>query len=478
MKSLKNFFKGLLLMTVFVLLTLGFVVSAAAATQFTNPILSNATNPAITYDGGYYYAVHTRPGGTNYIAVRKAERLSDLEQAEEIHVYNVPSGQSAVWAPEMFKINNKWYIYYCADTNHDRQIFVLESTTSDALGSYTSKGELSLPFTRNIDPSIFTDETTGESYLLWTYSTMSDNKNRNYIAHLSNPWTVDSSPVLITEPTYSWEASGRPITEAPIALQKNGKTFIFYSGSAAVSNYCVGVVYNTDGDFLNPNSWTKMSTPILSGNSTILAPGHNGLFKSPDGTEDWMVYHARQAPWNSNDWNWVAHKMTWDANGFPEIFTPDTWGVTVNGPSGEPVNSNEIIIDNGETGFTTDSSWTTSTSVSGYYGTNYKHDGTSGADSSSRWAKWTPQITTAGRYNIYMRWVNDPVNHLRPDAAPVEIKYDGGTDTSKSVNQQINNGTWVLIGTYDLSAGTNNYVKILATDAGYTIADAVKFVKN
>lgn len=133
----------------------------------------------------------------------------------------------------------------------------------------------------------------------------------------------------------------------------------------------------------------------------------------------------------------------------------------------------EIVIDNTDTGFTTDSAWSASTSTSGYVGSNYLHDGTAGADAATRWAKWTPTVLTTGHYDIYMNWT---ASSNRPSAAPLEIGYNGGTDTSKTVNQQTNGGTWVLVGNYSLTAGTTNYVKIIATSSGYTIADAVRLV--
>lgn len=132
----------------------------------------------------------------------------------------------------------------------------------------------------------------------------------------------------------------------------------------------------------------------------------------------------------------------------------------------------DIVIDNVDAGFTTDAAWTVSTSTGGYVGSNYLHDGTAGADASTRWAKWTPTVATAGHYNIYMNWT---ASSNRPSAAPLAITYNGGTDTSKTVNQQTNGGTWVLIGNYSLSAGSGNNVKLIATASGYTIADAVRF---
>lgn len=74
-----------------------------------------------------------------------------------------------------------------------------------------------------------------------------------------------------------------------------------------------------------------------------------------------------------------------------------------------------------------------------------------------------------------MRWTS---GSTQPDAAPVEISYNGGIDNSKTVNRTLNNGTWVSMGVYSFSAGTLNYVKLSSADSGYTIADAVKCVKQ
>lgn len=132
----------------------------------------------------------------------------------------------------------------------------------------------------------------------------------------------------------------------------------------------------------------------------------------------------------------------------------------------------DLVIDNENAEFTTDSAWSASSATAGYLGSNYLTDGTAGANPATRWAKWTPDIPVAGHYNIYLNWTAYP---NRPSAAPLEIKYNGGTDTSKTVNQQANGGTWVLVGNYSLAAGTSNYVKLLATASGYTVADAVRF---
>ncbi len=136
----------------------------------------------------------------------------------------------------------------------------------------------------------------------------------------------------------------------------------------------------------------------------------------------------------------------------------------------------DVIVDNTDAGFTTaGSGWNSQTNVTGYYGSNYLSDGTTAADSSSKYARWTPTIPVAGLYKVYLRWT---ALGTRPDAAPVHIVHADGTDTSKVVNQQINGGQWVEMGTYRFDDGTAGSVKLLCTDAGYTIADAARFEKQ
>lgn len=134
-----------------------------------------------------------------------------------------------------------------------------------------------------------------------------------------------------------------------------------------------------------------------------------------------------------------------------------------------------IVVDNTDAECTFGGSWSNSTSVSGYYFTDYAHDGTSGADSTSIWAKWTPVIPITDDYKIYMRWAASP---NKASAAPLTIDYNGGIDTSKTVDQTADGNQWNYIGTYSLSAGTGNSVKIHATTAGYTEADAVMFIRD
>ncbi|CAN5492091.1 hypothetical protein BH10ACT7_BH10ACT7_21000 [soil metagenome] len=134
-----------------------------------------------------------------------------------------------------------------------------------------------------------------------------------------------------------------------------------------------------------------------------------------------------------------------------------------------------LVVDNGGTGFATSSAaWTTSTNpsyVAQAVGGSYMSDNSPSAQP-GEWASWTPTLPAAGEYAVCANWVS---HSSRPDAAPMTITFSGDTD-SFTVNQQTAGGAWHNLGTFPFAAGTAGSVLIDASDAGYTIADAVGFV--
>lgn len=141
--------------------------------------------------------------------------------------------------------------------------------------------------------------------------------------------------------------------------------------------------------------------------------------------------------------------------------------------SSTPV-AGEIIIDNTDTtGVTVTGAWTASSASSGYYGSDYIHDGSTGQGTKS--VRYTPTIPTTGNYEVFARWTT---NANRATNAHYDVIHAGGT-TTKLMNQQTaaNNGVWVSLGTYQFTAGTTGSV-LLTNEAatGYVIADAIRFL--
>ena len=123
-----------------------------------------------------------------------------------------------------------------------------------------------------------------------------------------------------------------------------------------------------------------------------------------------------------------------------------------------------VVVDNAAATFV--GSWPSSTSVTGYHGSNYQHH-TAGTGTNS--ASWSTIIGSAGDYTVFGRWSSHP---NRATDATYTVSHSSGTDVV-SVNQQLNGGEWVPLGTYSLQSGT---LDVTLTDQanGYVIADAIR----
>lgn len=280
---------------------------------FTNPLFSSGADPWIVYNNGFYY--YTCTSGTK-LFIRKARNLDDLKTSEQKTIWTPPAGTAysrEIWAPELHLIKDKWYMYFAADSgsNRDHRMYVVENSAADpTTGTWQFKGKVCDPSDKwAIDGSVF--EYKDKLYMLWSGWEGNVNGQQNiYLARMKNPWTIEGKRVRISAPELPWETIGdlnNPndvrhvnVNEGPVALQNDGKLFVIYSGSGCwTDSYCLGMLtYNGKGDILDPSSWRKNPDPVFRGKtgSNAVSPGHNCFFKSPDGKENWMLYHANPSP--------------------------------------------------------------------------------------------------------------------------------------------------------------------------------------
>jgi hypothetical protein len=126
----------------------------------------------------------------------------------------------------------------------------------------------------------------------------------------------------------------------------------------------------------------------------------------------------------------------------------------------------EIIVDNPAAVFV--GSWPSSTSVAGYYGSNYQYHA---AGTGSNTATWSFTIPTAGYWQVYAWWTS---SSNRATNAPYAVGYSGGS-VLVTVNQQVNGGSWQSLGTFSFNAGTYT-VRLTDNANGNVIADAIRLV--
>jgi GH43 family beta-xylosidase len=305
-----------------------------AARSFTNP-LNPGPDPWMQYYDGNYYLTTTQG---DCIRMWRAPTLADLKKAQGVTVWRDAdqSRSHGIWAPEFHFISNRWYLYYTAmaatkvDTTH--RMHVLESEGADPLGPYRYRGRLFDPANDfyAIDGSVFQHPGNNRWYFLWA----AHPGHRIRIAQMANPWTLEG-------PSVQLEASGfgcDEVREGPVVLRRNGRLFLTYSAcDTGKPDYKLGMlVADERADVMNPFSWVQHQNPVFERNDDagVFGPGHHGFFRSPDGTEDWIVYHAK----TSSNYTYAgrttrAQKFTWRADGTPEFGKPLSLNTVLAEPS-------------------------------------------------------------------------------------------------------------------------------------------------
>lgn len=135
-----------------------------------------------------------------------------------------------------------------------------------------------------------------------------------------------------------------------------------------------------------------------------------------------------------------------------------------------------IVDDSTVSSVTFNGSWIASTSVSGFVGNCYFHDGNVSTEQKS--VVFTPDLPVAGNYRIYLRWTD---GSNRAENVPVTISCNG-QHYIRHVNQKADGGLWVCLGdfdvadTQDISVKVANYYDDGSQVDGYVIADSVYFV--
>ncbi|WP_408011284.1 family 43 glycosylhydrolase [Pseudalkalibacillus sp. A8] len=331
------------------------VTSSSVYNKFNNP-LYQGQDPFVTYkDGFYYFVSSSNLDSNNKIYVSKSRTLTD--QGEKVMVYDSKGTETRIFAPEIFYFDGKWYIYYCADIKdygYKHMATVLESVTDNPQGEYINKGVLYTGENGEYKEAndITVIDYNGQLYAVW--GTLGHGEPIGpAIAPMDNPYTITADRTIL--------GGGG---EGPRILQRDGKVFITVSeGDYASNGYRLSYLMNTNGNILNPDSWSRTNDVFVS-TSDVSGPGRAGFVKSPDGTEDWMIYHSRV--YQDTERNWWRQvnikKFGWNEDGTPDFgkpVSPYEWQQLPSGDLGQgdmyqaedAILYGDIIIDNSHTNY-------------------------------------------------------------------------------------------------------------------------------
>jgi len=318
-------------------------------TTFTNPVWDGADPWMVKQGDDYVYCFSEN----NSIVVSRSKYVTKM--GELVNIWHAPSvgwNSNCVWAPEIHFIDGHWYVYYAAGESgppfiHQRT-GVLRSKTDDVFSDYEDigmfyTGDHSDDSASNvwaIDMTIL--ENKGKLYAIWSgwleQQETDATPQHLYIQEMENPYTLKGKRVLLSSPEESWETGGPlNLNEGPEILKNGDQVFVIYSCRESwLKEYRLGILQLNypDGDLLDSANWTKKG-PVFYGNSTVYGVGHCSFVKSPDGTEDWIIYHSKKSASPGWERDVRMQPFGWNAEGTPEFGNPIPAGKEIDRPSGE-----------------------------------------------------------------------------------------------------------------------------------------------
>ncbi len=303
---------------------------------FRNP-LGTAPDPFMTYYDGNYYLLEVTNGG---FSAAKSASLANLLTAPRTKIW---TGDAAgrdrdLWAPSLYLFGGHWYLYYTADDGIDEnhRQYVAESENSDPLSQYHFKNRLAAPGAEEtfaIDGDVLVQ---GDGSLSFVWSGAgSEGHNLLYLAPMSNPWTISGPRTYLPA-----DGGCSEVREAPTFLRHDNRNYLVYStcdtGKPDYQLWMMSIDVNANPR--DPANWVQNGQVFTRNDGAgVYGPGSNNFFTSPDGTETWIAYHGKNTTtFTYNGRTTRAQRISFNADGSPNLGSPLGAGATQDLPSGDP----------------------------------------------------------------------------------------------------------------------------------------------
>tara|TARA_R110002049_G_scaffold9962_2_gene49678 strand:- start:52784 stop:53956 length:1173 start_codon:yes stop_codon:yes gene_type:complete len=307
-------------------------------TTYANPLDVEFGDPYILDDGnGSFYMYGTGGGAKDGFATYSSNNLIDWKFEGQVYKGNTESSWCVAnfWAPEVYKIDNRYYLFFSADWRSNPknalENFKIGVAVSDSpKGPFTDLEDKPLfdPGYPIIDANVYKDD-DGKYYLYYSRacyihpveSEIADwAKKEGLYDEIEESWvygvelapdfkSVIGEPVLLLSPPKTmddknaeWESRSvtskeinRRWTEGSYTFKHNDMYYMMYSANYfAGENYAVG--YATASHPLGP--YTKAdNNPVLEKNiengGIVTGTGHNSMVFLDGGKKMYAVYHGR-----------------------------------------------------------------------------------------------------------------------------------------------------------------------------------------
>lgn len=191
-------------------------------------------------------------------------------------------GDKWFWAPEVYYVNGKFYMYYSAEEH--MCVAISDSPT----GPFIQEDKVPmLVGEKTIDNSLFIDD-DGTPYLF--FDRFNDGLNI-WVAELEK----DLKTIIIEtlhpciHVSQEWEEVWPRVNEGAFVIKHNDLYYMTYSANSYESQF-YGIGCATAKDIMG--EWTKYThNPLLQMPGNLVGVGHSSMFRDKDG--DWnIVFHA------------------------------------------------------------------------------------------------------------------------------------------------------------------------------------------
>lgn len=283
-----------------------------------NPVYPNYfADPFVWRHNGVYYAIGTGvldehgEGRGGVFEILRSDDLFHWSLAGSAMERLAPEYGDSYWAPEVAYAGEQFYLYYSVgfgDKSHHLRVAVADRPE----GPYRDSGlRLTNPFTCPfaIDASPFRDE-DGQWYLFYSRDFLdTDNGARPGTAivvdRLVDMTRLAGEERVVMRAHHDWQRflAGRVMygarydwhtLEGPSVVRRDGVYYCFYS-AGRWENETYGVDYATASRVTGPYTCDagEAGARVLRTTPGItIGPGHNSIALGPDGTTDYIVYHA------------------------------------------------------------------------------------------------------------------------------------------------------------------------------------------
>ncbi len=291
----------------------------SAFAQFSEPVSATyLADPYCFFHDGEYYMVGTGQPEAEGELVVPMMKSHDLQHWEELPRALIPAPEERggeFWAPEIAYENGLFYLYYHSNGNKGGfHVRVGSSNTPQGpyIDNYPPLTDLAKTNHFAIDSTAFRDD-DGQWYMFYATDFLdSDATTFRGTALVMDRMTsmtqLAGNPQTVMRAHWQWQVYERNrlmagkradwyTLEGPSVVKRGGKYYCFYSGGN-YQNDTYGVDYLVAEKITGP--WQEVGQErgpqiMRSVPGKVIGPGHNSIVSSPDGTQDYIVYHA----WNA-----------------------------------------------------------------------------------------------------------------------------------------------------------------------------------